>query len=110
MKRIVFYLVLMILAFASSGSAQSKTGKPAQKGNYYISVARCDAGQFSKKQWQQAANKLERGGIPAFFAAHESLPLSAQIRGDWLLIRIPKRYSYQQPIRPESERRSGKDS
>lgn len=64
-----------------------------RNGVYYVSVARCDAGQYSKKEWQQTANALQRGGIPAFFASHQALPLSNQVRGDWLLMRISQRYS-----------------
>jgi hypothetical protein len=67
--------------------------RPLQRGVYYIKVARCNAGQFSRSQWQQTANRLRRGGIPVFFALTESLPLSRQIRGEWLLIRITRRYS-----------------
>jgi len=69
------------------------SNRPTQRGVYYISVARCNAGQFSRSRWQQTANRLKRGGIPAFFASTESLPLSRQSRGEWLLIRINRRYS-----------------
>lgn len=87
-KRVVPCLfLLIILVFATDDSAQSR------KPTYYISVARCNAGQLSKKQWQQTADKLKRAGIPAFFASTESLPLSSQTRGEWLLVRITRRYS-----------------
>src|SRR5713226_5766203 len=74
-------------------SAAAAPAPSPKKAVYYISVARCDAGQYSNKEWQQTANTLQRGGIPAFFASHESLPLSSQVRGDWLLMRISQRYS-----------------
>lgn len=93
MKEIASCFFLISLAFATNGLAQSRSNKPAPKGVYYIEVARCNAGQLSKKQWQQTANKFKRGGISAFFALHESPPLSSQTQGDWLLVRITRRYS-----------------
>lgn len=80
------FVLLITIAFGTGNLAQTR------RPTYYISVARCDAGQFSKKQWQLSADKLKRAGIPAFFALTKSLPLSSQTRGEWLLVRITQRY------------------
>jgi hypothetical protein len=93
MKILPLWLFLSVLVFATEGLPQSRGNKAAPRAVYYIEVARCNAGQLSKKQWQQTADKLKRAGIPAFFAITESLPLSSQTRGEWLLVRITRRYS-----------------
>lgn len=104
MKKFVFGLLLITLVFIAADSAQTKSRKAKRKASkttlttrakttYYISVARSNAGQYSKKQWGQVAAAFKRGGIPAFFAYHESLPLAAQTKGRWLLVRIVKRLS-----------------
>jgi hypothetical protein len=97
MKRFAICIFLLILAFAANVSAQPKTKRntkaastTSQKSAFYISVARCNYGQYSKKKWQQTADKLKRGGIPAFFASTESIPDST--REKWLLIKINRRY------------------
>lgn len=105
MKKLVFVFLLITLVFAATDLAQSKSRKTVRKTKsktvsnasrkavYYISVGRSNAGQYSKKQWGRVAATLKRNGIPAFFAEHHSLPLSEQIRGEWLLVRIVKRLS-----------------
>lgn len=87
--RITIPFLVLIIPFA----LYAQTDRPTQRDVYYIEVSRCNAGQFSRSQWQQAANKLRRAGLPAFFASTQSLPLSKQSRGEWLLIRVVRRYS-----------------
>lgn len=100
MKRFICWFLLLSSAFVVIGVAQSYSPKnitqssriiSSQRKIYYISIARANAAQFSKRQWQQTANTLKRGGIPVFFADHQSMPSSDQIKGDWLLIRINRR-------------------
>lgn len=97
MKKISVSLLLITLTLTTAGLAQTGNRKTSSntrsKAVYYISIARSNAAQFSKNRWQQAANTIRRGGIPAFFANHESLPPSSQVRGDWLLVRIIRRLS-----------------
>ena len=105
MKKIIFYLLpLLLITFVltETDSAQTRHRKPVRhtaktvpatrtKTAYYISVGRSNAAQYSKKQWQQVADTFKRNGIPAFFAENESLPLSEQTRGEWLLVKIKRR-------------------
>lgn len=88
MKKITVCFLFVMIACQATIFAQSRKGKST----YYIEIARCNAGQYTKKQWQKAANSLKRGGVAAKKAATESLPSEKQERGDWLLTRITKRY------------------
>ena len=87
--RITILFLVLIIPFPLC----AQTDRPTQRDVYYIEVSRCNAGQFSRSHWQQAGNKLRRAGLPAFFASTQSLTLSKQSRGEWLLIRVVRRYS-----------------